>query len=193
MSYVILASQSKARKKILKTIGLKARSLPVQVREDTALKQGCSHLVIANALKKARTAAKRLKKGIVIGADTVILVKGSLIGKPKNTRDAERILTLLSHNPHWVYSGLAVIDIESGRCHTAYEKTKVYMSRLSSAQIKNYCRLFKPFDKAGGFDIQGPGALFIERIEGCYYNVVGLPLVKLVKILALLGKDVFTG
>ena len=98
---------------------------------------------------------------------------------------------ILVKKPHWVYTGLAVIDIDAGRMYTAWEKTKVYMSSLKSRQIKDYCRNVLPFDKAGAFDIQGPGGLFVERIEGCFYNVVGMPLAQLVKILRKVDIDIF--
>ena len=81
--------------------------------------------------------------------------------------------------PHWVYSGLAVIDVPSGRKEIGWEKTKVFMTKLSDKEISRYYKLVSPLDKAGGFDIEGKGALFIPRIEGCYFNVVGLPLAKL--------------
>ncbi|MCQ9205831.1 MAG: Maf family protein [Omnitrophica bacterium] len=191
MKRIILASKSKARRKLLKQIGLKIITTSVSTKESSSLKISCSKLVVDNALAKAEAAAKRYDEGIVLGADTVILVKNRLIGKPINLKDARKTIALLSRNPHWVYSGLAVIDIESNKVYTAWDKTKVYMSSLSNQQIKNYCRKFMPLDKAGSFDIQGPGGLFVERIEGCFYNVVGLPLAKLVKILAKLKIDVF--
>ncbi len=191
MPKIILASKSKARRKLLKQIGLKIVTVETNVKEDKNASSGLKALVIGNSLKKVKAAAKKFTKGIVIGADTVVYVKGHLIGKPKSIKDARNTIKLLCRNPHWVYSGLAVFDIESKRIYTAYDKTKVYMAFLSDKQIKDYCRKFLPLDKAGSFDIQGPGALFVERIEGCYYNVVGLPLAKLVKILAKLDIDVF--
>lgn len=191
MRIIILASKSKARKKLLKQIGLKFAVTTTNVRECRSLKNGCDKLVIKNAAAKARAAAKKYNKGIVIAADTVVLAQNKLIGKPMNLKDAEETIKLLSRIPHWVYSGMAVIDIGFNKVYTDWDKTKVYMSNLSNSQIKNYCRRFLPFDKAGSFDIQGPGGLFVERIEGCFYNVVGLPLAKLVKILKKLKIDVF--
>jgi len=100
-------------------------------------------------------------------------------------------LKMLSTRPQWVYTGLAVIDIDKGRTYTDYEKTKVYMYPLSDKQIKKYFRKISPFDKAGSFDVQGPGSIFIDRIEGCFYNVVGLPLAKLAKIFSKVGIEIF--
>ncbi len=192
MRKIILASKSKARKKLLKQIGLKIITIATNAEESRSLKNGCSKLVLKNAATKARSAAKGYDKGVVIAADTVVLAQDKLIGKPMNLKDAEKTIRLLSRNPHWVYSGLAVIDVDSNKMYTAWDKTKVYMSPLNNRQIKDYCGKFLPFDKAGSFDIQGPGGLFVERIEGCFYNVVGLPLAKLVKILEKLKIDVFS-
>jgi len=165
---IILASQSKARQKILKQIGLKFCVAVSSIKEDAAIGGRCKDLVIANAAEKAKNVAGRFSSGVVIAADTVVLAGRKLIGKPKNKTDALKILTLLSQKPHWVHSGLAVIDIDRGKMFTAHDKTKVYMSRL-----------------------KGPGGVFIDRIEGCFYNVVGLPLAKLVKILHRLDVDIF--
>ncbi|MDP2922229.1 MAG: Maf family protein [Candidatus Omnitrophota bacterium] len=191
MRRIILASKSKARKILLERIGLKFTVTTTHVKESRSLKRGVSVLVIENALAKAMAAAKKYHNGVVIAADTVVLAQGKLIGKPKNLQDAQRIIKLLSQKPHLVYTGVAIIDIESNKRYTAWDRTKVYMSFLSSRKIKNYCRKYLPFDKAGSFDIQGPGALLVERIEGCFYNVVGLPLAKLAKILVKLKIDIF--
>ena len=191
MRKIILASQSKARQKILKQIGLKFCVAVSSVKEEAAIRGKCRDLVITNATRKAKDVARKCRSGIVIAADTVVLVGRKLIGKPKNKKDALKILTLLSQKPHWIYSGLAVIDIDRGKMFTAYDKTKIYMYRLTGVQIKNYLKKVPALDKAGGFDIQGPGGIIIDRIEGCFYNVVGLPLAKLVKILHRLDVDIF--
>ena len=191
MRRIILASGSKARRKLLVQIGLKFRVIESRSRESRELRGNCADLVVRNALRKARDVASRLDTGIVIAADTVVLVGRKIIGKPKNLKDARLTLKLLSKKPQWVYSGIAVIDIDNGRTYTDHEKTKVYMYPLSDAQISNYFRKVSPLDKAGSFDIQGMGGAFIDRIEGCFYNVVGLPLAKLAKILSRTGIDLF--
>ncbi|MFH1363361.1 MAG: Maf family protein [Candidatus Omnitrophota bacterium] len=192
MTKIILASGSEARLKLLNSFGLKVILKPQKIKESRCLKNGPAQSVVNNALLKAKTAAKKLKAGLVIGADTIVLAGNRLIGKPKDLSDACKTIRLLSRKPHWVYSGIAVIDLDSGKTHTAWDKTKVYMSSLDEAQIKKYCRKFSPLDKAGSFDIQGPGGLLVERIEGCFYNVVGLPLVKLARILRKSGVDLFS-
>lgn len=191
MRKIILASHSKARQKLLKEVGLKFHVDVSGIRESRLLRRNCGDLVIGNALKKAKDVAKRYTSGIVISADTVILVGKKIIGKPKNLKDAFNTLKLLSRKPQWVYTGIAIVDVDRGKSFTAYDKTKVYMYHLSDRQIKNYFKRVSPLDKAGSFDIQGLGGVFIDRIEGCYYNVVGLPLAKLAKILKKVGIRLF--
>jgi len=184
---IILASRSKARLAILKQIGLRPVVVAADVSESMCAKAGCAALVKSNALRKARAAAMRFKTGIVIAADTVVLVGDKVLGKPRNKRDAFNSLRLLSSKPQWVYSGLAVVDIDRNKTRVDYDKTKVYMRCLSDRQITGYIDSVGVKHLAGSFDIQGKGALFVKRIEGCYYNVVGLPLVKLALILEEFG------
>ena len=185
------ASKSKARQKIFKQLGLKYTICPSNAREKHTLANGPSKLVVSNSLLKANDIAKKKRKGIIISADTIVLAGKKLIGKPKNLNDAINTIKILSRKPHFVYSGLCVIDTSSGKIYTAWDRTKVFMTKLTDEQIKNYCKKYSPLDKAGSFDIQGAGGLFVQRIEGCFYNVVGLPLAKLVKILQKLNVDVF--
>ena len=191
MRRIILASKSKARQKLLKQIGLKFEIAGSGAKEENVLKGRCSDFVIRNALNKARDVADRFDSGVVIGADTVVLVGKKIIGKPKTLADAHRSLKILARRPQWVYTGLAVIDIDNKKVYTDYEKTKVYMYPLTDAQIRNYFKKISPFDKAGSFDVQGPGSIFIDRIEGCFYNVVGLPVAKLAKIFRKIGIEIF--
>ncbi len=191
MRRIILASRSKARQKLLRDIGIKFIISSSGVREKRAIKKDCQHLVMENAILKARDVAKRFGSGVVIAADTVVLVGKKIIGKPRNIKDAFRTLKLLSRKPQWVYTGIAVIDIDKGREYADFDRTKVYMYHLSDEEIKNYFRRVSPLDKAGSFDIQGFGSVFIDRIEGCFYNVVGLPMAKLSKILKRTGVSVF--
>ena len=199
---IILASKSKARQNLLKQIGLKFQVAESSIKETRKpphqnlwcggkLKKGCSDLVIENALLKAKDISKKFSSGIVIGADTVVFAGGKITGKPKDTKHAFRILNALSKKPQWIYTGIAVIDIDKKKILTDYEKTKIYMYPLTAKQIKKYIKKVYPLDKAGSFDIQGLGSIFINRIEGCYYNVVGLPLAKLARLLHHIGYDIF--
>ena len=191
MRKIILASKSKARRKLLRQAGLRFELATSKVVESRILKSSCSDLVVSNALAKAKDAAKRFRSAIVIGADTVVLSGDKVVGKPRDKKSAFKILKLLSGRPSWVYTGLAVIDIDNNKIYTAFEKTKVYMQRLNDSQIRNYFKKVSVLDKAGAFDIQGLGSIFIDRIEGCFYNVVGLPLAKLAKLLRKTGVDFF--
>lgn len=192
MRKLVLASNSKARRDLLHQIGLKFSATGSSAREETVL--GCgtpAEFVKRNALKKARYVAARTKSGVIIGADTVVIVGRRIIGKPKSIADAVRSLKILTRSPQWVYTGIAVIDIDKKKSYTAYEKTKVYMYPLSGSQIRKYFKKISPYDKAGSFDVRGPGSIFIDRIEGCFYNVVGLPLAKLAVLLKKTGIEVF--
>jgi len=191
MRKLILASKSKARQRLLKQVGLKFKVIESHVKEEHRIKTDCQGLVIANAVKKAEDVADRFNSGVVIAADTVVLVGRRIIGKPRSMKDAVRSLNILSKKPQWVYTGIAVVDVDSGKMYTDYEKTKVYMYPLSGKQIRHYFTKISPFDKAGSFDVQGPGSIFIDRIEGCFYNVVGLPLAKLARLLRKTGIEVF--
>jgi MAF protein len=180
----ILASASQARKRILENIGLKIKLEPTHIAESRKLSQGAPALVKANALKKARFAASKVRNGIIIGADSICVFKGRPFGKARNFAEGVKMLKTLSGTQHYVYSGLAVIKKSAGRqvIIVDYAKTKVWLQQLSDAEIKRYLRKSRSFDKAGSFDIQGLGGLFIERIEGCFYNVAGLPIAKLFTI-----------
>ncbi|MFH0827413.1 MAG: Maf family nucleotide pyrophosphatase [Candidatus Omnitrophota bacterium] len=192
MKQVYLATDSKARRQLFKLFGLKFKVIPSRVKEKRRT-SGSSYaaLVKRNALQKARAAAVRVKNGIIIAADTVSVQDGRIFGKPKDLREARRMLKRFSAKPQWVYTGVAVIDKERNKTLSGYEKTKVYMDKLKPAQINAYFAQVSPLDKAGSFDIQGKGALFIRRIEGCFYNVVGLPLRTLYRMLKKLDVKVF--
>lgn len=180
MKKIILASNSPQRKELLKHLNLKFKIVRPQIQEKHCLdKLSCSSLVKHNAEKKALNVASRLKDGVVIAADTVVLRKNKLIGKPKDRQDAFRILKQLTQNPHLVYTGLAVYDCEKKKMYSSFEKTKVFMEKMSDREIKRYINQADTSNMAGSFDIQGKGAIFIRKIEGCFYNVVGLPLAKL--------------
>jgi len=191
MKKIILASASAQRKKLLKLAGIRFTVKPSRVQEVQKIKTTCSALVKHNALLKGRDTAGRNKQGVIIAADTVVYSgKKKMIGKPKDLKDARRILKILFSHPHWVYTGVAVIDCETGREWVDYEKTKIYMHRLSDHEINRYHSVTSPLDKAGGFDIEGRGGLFINRIEGCYSNVIGLPMAKLRIMLKEVGVQI---
>lgn len=191
MKKIILASGSPQRKKLLRFLGAPFTVEPSGVKESKQIKTTCCALVQKNALLKAKDIAARHREGIVIGADTVVYTGGKrIIGKPRNFKEAKKILKILFSRPQWIYTGVAVVDIASGREIVDYEKTKVFMLPLSDEEIGRYHKRVNPFDKAGGFDIEGWGSIFIHRIEGCYSNVIGLPVAKLAGMLKKVGVSI---
>ncbi|OGS36381.1 MAG: septum formation protein Maf [Elusimicrobia bacterium RIFOXYB2_FULL_49_7] len=184
MKSVILASASPRRRELLKSCGLRFSIMPGNVDEDSSLKKP-SFIVRELAARKAMAVAKQARRGIVIGADTIVVFRGSIIGKPEDERDAMRILSLLNGTFHRVYSGIAVVDAGSGRMKTDYDVSAVKMRALSKDEIKRFSK--KHLDKAGAYAVQETGDAFVERIEGDYFNVVGLPLGKLRKLLKSFG------
>jgi len=191
MKRIILASASPQRRTLMKILDLPFTVKPSRARESVELGKGVAYLVEHNAKLKAREVAARSKSALVIGSDTVVYsARKRLILKPKNLREAKNNLKELMAKPHWVYSGVAVIDTDTGKTLVTHEKTKVFMRPLSDDVIDRYHKFVSPLDKAGGFDIEGKGALFIHRIEGCYFNVVGLPLAQLARMLKKFGVEV---
>lgn len=191
MRRIVLASASPQRKNLMKVLGVPFDIVPSKAEESSSMARGVSYLVRHNARLKAQDVASREKNALIIGCDTVVLSgKKRLILKPKDLREAKKNLKELMAHPHWVYSGIVVIDSKTGKSVSAVEKTKLVMSPMSDKAIDRYHARVSPLDKAGGFDIEGTGALFIPRIEGCYFNVVGLPLAALGKMLAKFGVEV---
>ena len=187
-----MASYSKARRKLFSIFGLKFIVLPSRIPElDKPIQRSFPALVKANALAKARCVSERVKDGIIIAADTITVQDNKVFGKPADLKEAHRMLKALSRKPQWLYTGIAVIDKNKGKIKVGFEKTRVYMDRLTDKEIRQYFLRVSPLDKAGGFDIQGKGAFFIRRVEGCFYNVVGLPLRRLYRMLKVLGVEVF--
>ena len=165
--------------------------VPSRAEETTTITTTPSALVQYNARIKAEEVASRTKEAIVIGADTAVYIgHKEIILKPKNLNEAKRKLKVLFSRPHWVYTGVCVIDSLTGKNLLSYEKTKVFMSPLTEEQIGRYHQRVSPLDKAGGFDIEGLGSVFIHRIEGCYTNVIGLPMARLFRMLQEMGVSV---
>ena len=183
---IILASASPRREQLLKQIGLVFRIIPSEAAEDKIEATLPEQYVQKCALAKAVMIRQQVNPGdIVIGADTVVVLDGVIYGKPRDTADAKRMLANLAGRTHSVWSGLAVLS-SSGQITRAVE-TRVTLTPLSSLQIERYIASGEPMDKAGAYAVQGLGATFVERVDGCYYNVVGLPLQTLAQILATLG------
>ncbi len=179
MKKVILASASPRRSELLRQIGIDFEVIPSNIEEN--IEQGMSPESIVQdlAYDKALSVAKGLKgASIVIGADTIV-VKDGILGKPVNEEEAFAMLKSLQGGWHEVITGVALISPLENRYLKGYEKTNVKMRSLNDREIMSYIKTGEPMDKAGAYGIQGMGALLVERIDGCYFNVVGLPLQKL--------------
>jgi len=180
---IILASTSPRRIELLRGLGLNVKVVGSRVKESKFDIKNPEKLVKTLALTKAQEVARRTKEGIIIGADTIVVLKGKILGKPKDSKEAKSMLRELSGETHEVLTGLAVIDASIGKTRVDFVRTKVKFRKLSEEEIANYVATYKPFDKAGAYAIQEKAGLFVEKIDGCYFNVVGLPLARLAEIL----------
>ncbi|MCR4401834.1 MAG: Maf family protein [Firmicutes bacterium] len=186
---LVLASASPARAELLRQIGLRFDVVPSGIVEDTVGGDDLGESVAALALRKARHVSHTEHDALVIGADTVVVLDGEILGKPADADDARNMLRQMSGRWHQVASGLAVVDSRSGLEASCYEITQVLMADLSEEDIEGYVATGEPLGKAGSYAIQGRGALLVERISGCYFNVVGLPLARLVTLADTIGVD----
>lgn len=185
----ILASTSPRRAEILRNAGFDFEIFPSSIDESRSPREAAPVYTWRVAELKARTAMSRLRANshqdcnVIVAADTVVTVDGDVLGKPRSDDDARRMLRRLSGKWHEVFTGLAVLVRQSHRTVVVVEKTRVEFAQLSANEIDEYIRSEEPLDKAGAYAIQGRGGRFILRIEGCYFNVMGLPLARLYAIL----------
>ncbi len=186
---IILASASKRRSKILKECGISHRVVISNVPEKMDHKRGARFNALHNARVKAEKIADRYRQGFVIGADTVVLSGKRLIGKPKTAKEARSLLRIFSGKTILVYTGLYVIDARKGKSASGIDVSKVRVKRLSREKQDKFIKISGPYDKAGGFSIEGPGTFVFENIEGSFYNILGLPMIKLDELFEKLGVD----
>lgn len=191
MEQIVLASSSPRRKELLTLIGIPFKVHPSQKEEHIDDNDSPNEIVEKLALMKAKDIAQNYSEGLIIGADTIVVKDGKVLGKPTDKTEAFKMLTLLQGQVHQVYSGIALIDAKTGKYEVSHQVTKVFMKDLTSEEIHAYIGTKEPLDKAGAYGIQGIGALFIDKIEGDYFNVVGLPLSKLETMLKAFGVNVF--
>jgi septum formation protein len=177
---LILASKSPRRAEILRHAGIAFEVHAAHVNEARRPRESAQSYARRLAAAKARVAAEHAKRkkqhALVIGADTVVLAQGKILGKPSDVKEARRMLRLLSGKKHQVLTGISVLSVPDGREHHHVETTRVKFLKLSNAEIDDYIATGEPFDKAGAYGIQGIGGRFVASIEGCYFNVMGLPL-----------------
>ena len=180
---IVLASASPRRKEILSNLGLLFEVITSDAEEKTDAELPPYMIVQELAMLKGTDVARRAGDAVVISADTIVWLDGMVLGKPSDEANAKKMLKKLSGKTHEVYTGVCVTDSKNGKSVSDYEVTKVRFRELDEDEIDRYISTGEPMDKAGAYGIQGKGCLFVEAIEGDYLNVVGLPAVKLSKIL----------
>lgn len=182
MKKVILASNSPRRREILgKFINFEA--VTAEVKEDNDFYKSPETLVMALAFEKANSVAVKYEDAIVIGADTVVEIEGEILGKPKSREGAKRMMEKLRGKSHKVITGFSIIDFSSDKKYMDYEVAEVVFKDLSDEEIEAYLNKAEYMDKAGAYGIQEEAALFVEKIEGDYLNIVGFPISKIYTVL----------
>lgn len=193
MRKVVLASASPRRAGLLCNIGLNFVQRAGDVEENVKTHETPGRTVIRLATAKAEKAAgEELESALVIGADTIVVLDNDIIGKPADPQEARRILQALSGREHLVITGLCIIDTANGQHFCSLEQTRVTFRDLQDYEIEAYIKSGECWDKAGAYGIQGKGAMLVERIDGCYFNVVGLPLNLLRMLLLEAGQDIWS-
>ncbi|HET9887870.1 MAG TPA: Maf family protein [bacterium] len=173
---MILASESERRRDLLREIGIPFEIDPSDADESNGLPSTPEELVEVLAERKARAVAARRNRGLILGADTIVVRDGKIYGKPVDEEDALRMLQELAGREHLVYTGVCVLDAGGGPAHLRTVVTRVQLHDLTKDEIQRYVDSGEPMGKAGAYAIQGRGRLLVAGIEGDYSNVVGLPL-----------------
>ena len=191
---IILASASPRREEILGLLGVRFTVAPSDFDESVAVQWPPEEHVLESSMGKTASIACRITDGIVIGADTIVVVDDNILGKPTDVEDARRMLRLLSGRSHYVYTGLCVMKRagdETVRTMRDYVRTEVCFGELTDDIINAYVAILEPLDKAGAYGIQERGSVLVEGIVGDYFNVVGLPIYRLSRMLMELGIPLF--
>lgn len=181
---LVLASASPRRRELLERLGFEFEVIETSIDENELCCEDDTLFAMALAEMKAREGLRLRPDGTIIAADTIVVCEGNRLGKPADKDEAGEMLKLLSGRMHYVVTGLALFG--AGERLVEAERTAVYFKHLEKSQIERYLDTGEPFGKAGAYAIQGYGALFIEKIEGCYFNVVGLPISRLFDMFARL-------
>lgn len=178
---LVLASSSPRRQELISLLGLPVRIVPSGADERTPAEWSPSRIVEELSRRKALAVEKELteaagESSIIVGSDTIVVLNGQIMGKPRDRQDAERMLRQLAGNVHEVYTGVSCVRLSDGKTATSHRVTKVRMRPLSAEQIARYVATGESMDKAGAYGIQEIGSVLVESIEGDYFNVVGLPV-----------------
>lgn len=183
MKNFILATSSPRRKELFEKFDIEYLAFDSNVVEKLNETDTPLQYTMSVAFSKAYNISRLHSEDIVIGADTIVVYNDEILGKPKDEKDAFRMLSILSGKTHQVITGICIIDLENNKKIIDYDITSVKFRELDSDTICNYIKTKEPLDKAGSYGIQGFGGLLVESITGSYYNVIGLPLVKLDELL----------
>jgi len=179
----VLGSSSPRRAELLRKAGIDFEVVvPENINEAQISENPVSH-VLELSRKKAESVAKKVDDSVILGADTIVVLNGTILGKPKDKEDAFRMLKKLSGKEHEVYTGISLVDKNRGKVLSGFQLTKVKFNRLKDEEIKDYIDTGEPLDKAGAYGIQGMGNFLVEKTEGDLDNVIGLPLRKLAELL----------
>ncbi|MGM0471349.1 MAG: Maf family protein [Bacillota bacterium] len=187
---LVLASASPRRRDLLEQIGAEFRVVPSQIDEEEITAKSAAKLVQRLATAKAKEVAKRVESELVIGADTVVVNKEQVLGKPDSKEEAYEMLLSLRGGCHQVMTGLAIIDLIKGQKRIDYQVTEVKMRHFSRQEIEDYIATGEPLGKAGSYAIQERGAILVTRISGSYTNIVGLPVTRLIELSQELGYQI---
>lgn len=194
MKKLVLASQSPRRKEILKQVGLTFEIQPSAIHEHISSHSTVQDSIEELALRKAKDVADKVQgDAIVLGADTIVLLDGKILGKPRSREDATSMLRALSGKTHSVLTGIGLIDTGTGRHLKGHQRTHVTMKPYGMKEILGYIDSGECWDKAGAYGIQGLGALLVQEIRGDYFNVVGLPVGLLDEMLKELDYFILVG
>jgi septum formation protein len=184
---LVLASSSPRRKQLLEEIGLNFDILPADIDEDINKGESPEELTLRLAEKKAKTSAKNVKNSWVIGADTIVYIDNRILGKPTDIHEARKMLLLLSGRCHKVATAFCFFNSATGEEIKRVAGSMVKIKNLTNKEIEDYLKSGEPFDKAGAYAVQGIGGFMVEKIEGSYTNVVGLPMEEFQKVLEETG------
>lgn len=187
---IILASSSNRRKELLSKLGLKFTVMPSKLDESGYDKESPDNFVKQISLDKASKVASFLENALIIAADTIVVQNEDILGKPEDEEDAFNMIKLLSNTRHKVYTGLAIISADDKMHYIDYAVTEVFMRKIDDDEIERYIKTGEPMDKAGAYGIQGKGGIFVEKILGSYFTVMGLPIHKLSLALKSFGIEI---
>ena len=191
MRKIVLASASRRRSEILTSCGIVHVVMPNEIEEIPGGEGPISEVVELNAIKKAEFALTvcETEEDVIIGADTLVMCGDVVLGKPKNEEEAKAMLRAFSGKDIFVYTGICVIDALSGRKSVGVDKSEISVTSLKEGDADRYFPLLGPYDKAGGFSIEGVGAMLFDDIRGSYFNILGLSVVSLKKLFENTGLD----